>query len=160
MDEAAERRESLAQSVGFLLSKLGFHTSARFAQALAPLGIEPRQFGILRYVASAEGQSQQALGAAMHIPPSGMVAIIDDLESRGLVERRPNPRDRRAHALHLTAKGRRLYDRALEVAVAHEADLCEPLTEAERQQLLDLLQRVAASENCPIGVHPAMMPRQ
>jgi DNA-binding MarR family transcriptional regulator len=160
VDKAAERGELLAHSVGFLLSKLGFHTSARFAQALAPLGIEPRQFGILRYVLSAEGQSQQALGAAMHIPPSGMVALIDDLESRGLVERRPNPRDRRAHALHLTARGRRLYDKALEVAVAHEEHLCEPLSAAERDQLLALLQRVAASENCPIGVHPAMMPRQ
>jgi DNA-binding MarR family transcriptional regulator len=160
VDRAVERGELLAESVGFMLSKLGFHTAGGFAQALAPLGIEPRQFGLLRYIDAAEGSSQHALGTAMHIPPSAMVAIIDDLEGRGLVERRPNPHDRRAHALHLTAKGRRLYDKAVDIAVAYEDGLCASLTPAEKEQLLGLLQRLAADQSSPIGVHQGMMPRQ
>src|ERR1700751_4038364 len=49
-----------AQSVGFTLSSLGFAVSSRFVQTLAPLGIEPREFALLRTVHAAEGQTQQA----------------------------------------------------------------------------------------------------
>jgi DNA-binding MarR family transcriptional regulator len=148
--------ELLAGSVGFLLSKLGFHSAARFAHDLAPIGIDPRQFALLRYVAADEGQSQQALGAALQVPPSAMVALIDEMEARGLVERRRNPHDRRAHALHLTAKGRRLFDKANGIATDYEARLCGSLSAAERQRLLELLQRIAADEHTPIGVHPGL----
>lgn len=156
MPEDAEPGEVLAGSVGFLLSKLGMTSAMGFAEKLAVLGIDPRHFGIMRIIASAEGRSQHQLCAALHVPPSRMVALVDDLEERRLVERRRNPRDRRAHALHLTAKGRRVYDRALEVATAHEEALCASLTERERDQLLALLRRVAERPELPLGVHPGM----
>lgn len=156
MPEDAEPGEVLSGSVGFLLSKLGMTSAMGFAAELEPLGIDPRHFGMLRIIASTEGQSQQQLGGAMHVPPSRMVALVDDLEERGLVERRRNPSDRRAHALHLTAKGRRLYDKALAVATAYEDRLCVHLSEAERDELLGLLRRVAVPFDLPTGVHPTM----
>jgi DNA-binding MarR family transcriptional regulator len=145
-----------ADSVGFLLSKVGFDAARRFRARLAPLGLEPRQFALLRYVAAAEGQSQQALGAALEIPASRMVALIDDLEERGLVERRRNPADRRARALHLTSAGRRLLGKAIEVAIAHERELLSGLSKEERGQLAELLRRLAADQGIPIAVHPGL----
>jgi DNA-binding MarR family transcriptional regulator len=155
MSQDVHAGEVLAGSVGFLLSKLGMTSATQFAKTLAPLGIDPRHFGILRIVAMAEGQSQQQLGEALQVPPSRMVALIDDVEARGLVERRRNPNDRRAHALHLTAKGRRLYDKALEIATSYEEQLCAGLNERERDQLLALLRKLA-SEGGPPGSHPGL----
>ena len=143
-------------SVGFLLSQLGSANARWFHDTLVPLGIEPRQFAILRFVSEEEGRSQQALGEALGIAPSRMVALIDELEERGLVERRPNPSDRRARALHVTADGRRLLAAAMKRALAHEAQLCDPLKPKERQTLIELLQRVAAGQGLIPGVHPEL----
>ena len=68
-----------------------------------------------------------------------MVAFVDLLESRGLLERRQNADDRRTRALHLTDAGRDLLERAFALAVADERNLCADLTDAERTQVLELL---------------------
>ena len=143
-------------TVGFLLSQLGSANARWFHETLVPVGLEPRQFAILRWVAQDEGRSQQALGDALGIAPSRLVALIDELEERGLVERRTNPSDRRARALHVTAEGRRLLATAMERALAHEAQLCAPLTVDERRALVELLQRVAAGQGLIPGVHPEL----
>ena len=143
--------------VAFLLAQLGFHSSSLWKDRLAPLGMDPRHVVLLRHVAAAEGQSQQALGKAMQIPASRMVALVDELERRGVLERRPSLADRRAHALVLTGEGRRLLDRIMKVSADHEAQLCAGLTQAERQQLIALLSRVAAEQGLPTGVHPGVV---
>ncbi|MCW3066332.1 MAG: transcriptional regulator-like protein [Solirubrobacterales bacterium] len=141
-------------SVSFLLAMLGADSVQAFAGRLAPLDLHPRQFGLLRQLAAAEGRSQQALAEALHIPKSRMVALIDDLESRGLVERRPNPTDRRARALYLTAKGRKLLGRAIELATEHEQALTADLSATERDQLMTLLRRLPMTRGRPPWVHP------
>jgi DNA-binding MarR family transcriptional regulator len=143
-------------SLSFLLSQLGFIASRRFHEALAPLGIEPRHFLLLRFVAADEGRSQQALGDMLRIPPSRMVALVDQLEQRGLLERRPNPNDRRARALHVTPDGRRLMGKALQRALQHESSVGTSLSAAERQQLVALLHKVAAEMHLLSGVHPGL----
>jgi DNA-binding MarR family transcriptional regulator len=142
--------------VAFLLSQLGFHSTRLWKDRLAPLGIDPRHVVLLHHVAAAEGQSQQALGRAMQIPPSRMVALVDELEREGLLQRRPSPADRRAHALHLTGAGRRLLDRLMQVSAEHETQLCTGLTQAERHRLISLLSRIAAEQGLPAGVHPGV----
>jgi DNA-binding MarR family transcriptional regulator len=144
-------------SAVFLLSKLGFDASRRFQEALRPVDLEPRQFGVLNVVALGEGKSQQALGEALQVPASRMVAIVDDLEERGLVERRRNPDDRRAHALYLTDEGRRVLDEGRRLAMENEQRFCAPLQPAEREQLLGLLRRLAADQDLPLGVHPGLV---
>jgi DNA-binding MarR family transcriptional regulator len=141
-------------SVGFLLSQLGFVLARRFQQVMVPLGLEPRQFLLMRLVTFNEGKTQQALGEALNIPASRMVAIVDELEQRGLLERRPDPADRRVRRLYVTAEGRRLLDRALEAAMAHEQRVSAPLSPGERAQLLDLLHRLADDQEITAGVHP------
>jgi DNA-binding MarR family transcriptional regulator len=148
--------ESPPRSVGFLVSQLGFFSSQRFAAALDPLGIGPREFLLLRFVAASAGQSQQALAQRLGIPPSRMVALVDDLEERGLVERRLDPDDRRVRGLHLTERGEGTVERAARVAIEYESKLCSSLDEGERDQLIDLLQKLQQGETDLPGVHPGL----
>ncbi|HEY5197303.1 MAG TPA: MarR family transcriptional regulator [Solirubrobacteraceae bacterium] len=143
------------QSVGFTISTLGYAISRGFHETLGPLGIEPRDFSLLRAVAADEGRSQQVIGERLKIAASRMVAFVDLLESRGLLERRQNADDRRARELHLTESGRELLNRAVGLAVDYERSLCGGLTDAERGQLLDLLGRVGLGLGIPPGVHAA-----
>jgi DNA-binding MarR family transcriptional regulator len=144
------------RAVGFLLSQLGFQTSKRFAERLAPLELTPRTFALLRHIESDEGRSQHALADALRVPPSRMVALLDELEERGLVKRRPHPSDRRARSLHLTAAGKRLLERAKRVGAEHEREITSDLSATERERLLELLDRIAAGQDLAAGVHPAM----
>jgi DNA-binding MarR family transcriptional regulator len=133
------------ESVGYLVSRIGFRSARDLAEKLAPLDLEPRHLGVLRFVDALEGQSQLALARSLGVAPSRMVALIDDLSERGLVERRSDPSDRRVRALHLTAKGRRLLERAGAVAADHERELCAALDAKERDELRGLLSRIAAN---------------
>jgi DNA-binding MarR family transcriptional regulator len=85
-----------------------------------------------------------------------MVAFVDSLQERGLLDRRPNPTDRRARALYLTDTGRELLGRAFAVAVEQDQGLTSDLSGDERQLLLDLLGRIGAHLGIPAGVHAAM----
>jgi DNA-binding MarR family transcriptional regulator len=143
------------RSVGFTISTLGYEIARRFREMLRPLDLEPREFALLRAVGADEGRSQQAVGARLRIAPSRMVAFVDGLEARGLLERRLNADDRRTRALHLTDVGRDLLGRAFALAVEHERNLCGELDAAERDQLLDLLGRVGLRLGIPPGVHSA-----
>ena len=144
------------RSVGFLISQLGFFSSKGFMEALEPLGIGPREFLLMRFVASAEGQSQQALAERLGVPPSRMVAMVDHLEEGGLVERRPDPGDRRVRGLHLTRKGRGVLDKAGAIAIDYETRLCAGINRDEREQLIDLLQKLQESQTHLRGVHPGL----
>ncbi|MDX6642680.1 MAG: hypothetical protein QOD76_642 [Solirubrobacteraceae bacterium] len=144
------------RSVAFLLSQLGFAASRRFVAALEPIGIHPREFLLLRFVASKRGQSQQALAERLGVPPSRMVALVDSLEDRGLIERRPDQQDRRVRALHPTAKGRAVLERAVKVASEHEARVCSELDEQEHEQLIGLLVKLQPELIQLPGVHPGL----
>jgi DNA-binding MarR family transcriptional regulator len=147
-------REELSARAGFLLAQLGSHAHRRLAERLAPLDLHPRHFGMLSHLAASEGQSQQALSVTLGIHRSAMVALVDDLEQRGLAERRRDPGDRRAYSLYLTPKGRKLLARMQRMAQEHEAELLSGLDGSERSQLIGLLRRLAESQGLPSGVHP------
>jgi DNA-binding MarR family transcriptional regulator len=144
------------RSVGFLISQLGFLSSKAFMDALAPVEIDPKEFLLMRFVAASEGQSQQALAERLAVPASRMVALVDRLEEAGLVERRPDPEDRRVRGLHLTRKGRGVLERAGKIAIDYETRLCAGINRREREQLIDLLQKLQASQTELGGVHPGL----
>ncbi|MGH6657505.1 MAG: MarR family winged helix-turn-helix transcriptional regulator [Actinocrinis sp.] len=144
-------------SVAFLLSKLGYEVSRDLRARLRPLGIEPRQFGLLRLLARTDGVSQRALGQMLEITANRMVALIDDLERKGLIERRSHPADRRAYAVSLTDTGAAVLDRAFEVAVGIESEVCSRVNDVERTQLLALLSKVAAPRGDAPSVHPGLL---
>jgi DNA-binding MarR family transcriptional regulator len=144
------------RSVGFLISQLGFFSSRGFMEALEPVGIDPREFLLMRFVAASEGQSQQALAERLTVPASRMVALVDHLEDAGFLERRPDPEDRRVRGLHLTRKGRGALERASKVAIDYETRLCAGINREEREMLIDLLQKLQVSQTSLGGVHPGL----
>jgi DNA-binding MarR family transcriptional regulator len=144
------------QSLAFLLSQVGIHASRRFAERIAAVDLNPPLFRVLNLVAAAEGRSQQAIAAAIEIPPSRMVALVDELEQRGLVERRPDPEDRRVRALFLTAKGKRCLARGRKIAADHEEELTAGMTTVDRKRLVALLQKIVDEQTLGRGVHPGL----
>jgi DNA-binding MarR family transcriptional regulator len=139
-----------------LLSTLGWRSHALWAERLVPLGLDSRQAAMMRHVAGAEGQSQQALAQALQIPPSRVVALVDALERRGLLRRQGDPADRRVRTLHLTAEGRSMVHALAEVSAAHEQGLCVGLDEEQRAHLLNLLKTMAAGLGLSDHVHAGL----
>lgn len=143
-------------SVAFLLSQVGILASQRFARRIAEIGLHPPQFRVMNMIDAAEGRSQQAIAEAIGAPASRMVAIVDELEDQGLVERRPHPSDRRVRALYLTAAGRRMLARGRKIAGEHEEEMMRGLTGADRDRLVALLQKVVYEQGIGSGVHPGL----
>ena len=82
------------------------------------------------------------------------MAIVDELESKGLLERRPHESDRRSYALHLTEKGKATLQAIGKVAREHQQALLAALSEDEQAALAGLLQRIADQQGLTRGVHP------
>jgi DNA-binding MarR family transcriptional regulator len=143
-------------SLGFMLSTVGHAISRRFIHALEPLQLHPREFAVLRAVKAGDGQSQQALADRLRIPPSRMVAIVDELESRGLIERRQDPSDRRVRTLYVTEAGQTLLDDAFKLAMHHERAISDLLSQDERSELLRILNRLAGNLGLPPDAHSAL----
>jgi DNA-binding MarR family transcriptional regulator len=142
------------QAVGFLLSQVGFEVASRFGKLMAEVDLEPRQFPLMRAIEASEGQSQNALAELLRIPASSMVALIDHLEERGLVERRLHPTDRRSRTLHMTEAGRDLLARATVLAMGLEMTICRGFEEADRAQMLERLAQIADNLGLVQGLHP------
>jgi DNA-binding MarR family transcriptional regulator len=143
-------------SIAFLLSQVGILASQRFARRIAEVGLHPPQFRVMNMIDAAEGCSQQAIAEAIGAPPSRMVAIVDELEQLGLLERRPHPTDRRVHALYLTTEGRKLLSRGRKVAAEHEEELMRGFSATDRKQLAAFLRRVVDEQGIGSGVHPGL----
>jgi DNA-binding MarR family transcriptional regulator len=118
----------------------------RFAEALVPLGLRPPHFGVMTLIEAHPGLAQQELVTRSLIDPSSMVAVIDELEQMGLAERRRHAEDRRKHAVYLTARGRRMLERARGVALDVAQKVFEPLDSAELETLRRLLRKLAGAE--------------
>lgn len=147
------------EAVGFLLSSLGYAVSRQFHAVLKPLGLEPRHFAVLRTVRVLEGATQQAVASFLQIPPSRMVAILDNLEERGLVERRQRPDDRRSRAMFLTPGGEEVLRRAQELAAEFERKVCGDMAPDARTELVHTLQEIGARLGVPAHSHAAMQDR-
>ena len=135
--------EPLASAVGFLLSWNGQRTAHLFTEALAPLELRPPHFGVLTLIDAEPGSTQQELVARSMIDPSSMVGLIDELEERGLAERRRHPSDRRKHAVYLTGDGRKTLGEARKAAMRTAQEVLAPLDEPEREELRRLLRKLA-----------------
>ncbi|SDF87980.1 MarR family winged helix-turn-helix transcriptional regulator [Pseudonocardia oroxyli] len=141
-------------TAAFLLSQLGVHAAAAFGERIAALDLTPPQTGLIRLVAAEPGLPQQAIAARLGMPASRLVALVDGLDERGIVERRRNPEDRRLHALHLTEAGGELLARIAAVGREHDEAITAALDPGERKVLRDLLERIAEQQGLTPGVHP------
>ena len=140
--------DELADTTLFLLAFNGKRAGAAFARALEPLGLRPQQLLVLTLLDSTPGLTQRECVVRSQIDPSTMVSLVDELEETGLAERRRHPEDRRKHAVHLTAKGRRRLERGREIAAQVTDELLKPLDDAERDQLGDLMRKISFGRPC------------
>jgi DNA-binding MarR family transcriptional regulator len=153
-DSPRSRPARKRTGIAFLTAQLGAYAAERFGERAAALGFTRPQAGLLRLISREPGQSQQAVARVLGTPPSRLVALVDDLEQRGLVERRRNLEDRRNYELHLTAAGHQAMAGLDQAAFDHEEAIAAPLTAAERAELSGLLAKLAAGHGLRAGIHP------
>lgn len=136
-------------SCGVLIFRLSRASGEGLGDALAAVDMRAPEFAILHQLYDAGPISQQALGRALRIHASNLVALIDQLESDGSLIRRRDPTDRRRYLLELTDAGVRRLAEAQRAAQTAEADMLSPLSPAERERLRGYLARLAGHACAP-----------
>jgi DNA-binding MarR family transcriptional regulator len=151
-DTAAATRQSLV-----LISHLARIAQRGSETALDPAGLRPRHLVALNVLREHGATTQGALGEALRLDPSNLVGLLNELEQRGLLERRRDPADRRRHIVELSAAGRQALLRAERALVSVQDDVLGALDEDERATLHALLLRAAGgqvpSDACTEAAH-------
>jgi DNA-binding MarR family transcriptional regulator len=137
------RASVLADDVSFLLARANAIALAAGNAALAEHGLKARSFSVLVLASGDARPSQRDLAEFLRLDPSQVVSLVDDLQSRGLVERQPDPSDRRANVVVATDAGRTLAAAARDAARVAEERVHAQLSEEERELLTGLLRRLA-----------------
>src|SRR6267143_2803230 len=122
-----------------LMIKLGRITMHRFTEALEPFGIRPRHVAALIELRDRGELTQQSLCGQLHLDPTNLVAILNELEQRGYATRRRDPEDRRRHLVEVSEAGIAVVEKVSEVMDGVEDDLLDGLEPAEREELEGLL---------------------
>ena len=131
----------LPELIGYRL-RLAQQSVFRDFAASVP-GLSPGRVGMLLLIEANPGVTQSRLARAVDRDRSTMVGVLDQLEAKGLIERRKGE-DRRTNALRLTRSGRSLLARAKRAIAIHERRIASRLSVVERDKLLELLARIAA----------------
>ncbi len=132
------------RALGLVLHDVARVLRKRFEQRAraAALPLTRSQWSVLAHLARQEGINQAALAQILEIEPITLVRLLDRLQAAGLVERRPDPNDRRARVLFLTPAAHPLLDRIWTLAAEVREDAMAGLSEAERDQLIRMLLQV------------------
>ncbi len=133
----------LGSDLSFLLARANAASLAAGNAALAPHGLKARSYSVLELAVADTRPSQRELAAFLRLDPSQVVALVDDLQSRGLIERQPDPNDRRANVVIATDAGRALAEAARASAESAEHALHASLAPADRARLAELLRAIA-----------------
>ena len=135
--------QELVASTTFLLKRLGFATKERSMKAYEEAGLHPYHFAILITVDEGSHETQGSIADALGYDRGQLVGLLDELEERGLVERRRDPNDRRRHLVQMTPDGKKALRRLRTLARQLEDEFLEPLSDADRAKLHELLLQLA-----------------
>ncbi|MBW7851372.1 MAG: MarR family transcriptional regulator [Rhodospirillales bacterium] len=135
----------LPDFIGYALRRAQIRVFEDFIRSLAKLDVSPAQFSVLLVIDRNPGLKQSQVSAVLGIQRTNFVAMVDELERRGLVVRQAVPNDRRSHALVLTDHGRENLRKAAKLQAKHERRLGERLGEGGREALLRLLRALAST---------------
>lgn len=127
------------RTFGFVLHDVARLMRKRFEQKARSLGLTRSQWQVLAHLARHEGIGQSALADILEIEPITLGRLLDRLENAGLVERRANPRDRRAWQLFLADKAHPILDQVWELAGETRDEAMAGLSPAEQDRLLTML---------------------
>ncbi|ASU37020.1 MarR family transcriptional regulator [Herbaspirillum sp. meg3] len=148
--DTADAAPPLDQSV--LLSLVGYNCRRAyitimplFEKRMAKFELRPVDFTVLSLLKANPNINQKRLSKAINVSPPNLATLLDRLEQRDLVMRQRNPQDRRSQTLVLTAAGMRMCVKAEKTAAELEEKATEALNDAERAQLITLLQKIFIS---------------
>lgn len=144
----ADRME-IYNMAGHLVRRMHQISVAVFADRMAALGIEltPVQFATLHVALSHPGIDQASLAGMIAYDKATLGGVVDRLEAKGLIDRKVSPKDRRARVLHITDKGRTLFDRVVPEVQDLQSDILTGLNKEESSQLLALLKKTTDAGN-------------
>jgi MarR family transcriptional regulator, lower aerobic nicotinate degradation pathway regulator len=130
-------------SATFLLKRLGYAAKEQAMDAYDQVGLHPYHHAVLIALKEGAHDTQGAIADELGYDRGQLVGLLDELEERGLVERRRDPNDRRRQLVRITAQGRRMLTSLRALARRVEADFLAPLSDEERAELHSLLVRLA-----------------
>lgn len=139
--------ETLRRFLGYHMKRAFNVIQADLTEVLKPLDLRMLTYTALVLIVDNPGLSQTQLAAAMDIERPNLVVIVDELEGRELIVREKVPTDRRTYALRATLAGQRLYKKAIDVCIAHEARLLVGIDDAARDTLVQTLSAIRNIQN-------------
>jgi DNA-binding MarR family transcriptional regulator len=145
MSKRPSRTREPQDVLGYLLKHATQQLTALSDAALAPLDIDSKDFGVLRVLAHREPTSQLQAAQELGIDRTSMVALLDVLEGKGIVTRRPDAADRRRNTVELTEAGVRTYDQAEAAYEEAERTFLAPVDPAAAQQLRSTLRSLVGT---------------
>ena len=145
MSKRSGESARLDESLGHLVRKTHHAIVARLDERLGRYGISPSTWAFLRRLWDEDGLTQKELADALGLTPPTAVSAVDQLEQRGLVERRLNSSDRRKRHIHLTASARQLVAELRPLAGEVNDIALAGLSNVEAKELMRLLRKVSES---------------
>jgi len=137
----------LAASTGYLLARVGGEARRRWARTLTELDLTPHQYSALMALNQLGAMSQQTLSRHVGIDPRNAGPVIDSLDAAGLIDRTPDPTNRRRYSMTLTSAGHTVVTELHDTAQDTERQLLAPLTAAEHGNLHELLSKLFTAIN-------------
>lgn len=133
----------MATIIGYKLRRAQLYVFQDFIETFARMKLRPTEFSVLAIIAETPGLKQSEIAEMLGVKRANFVALMDNLERRGLAERRKAQTDRRSHSVHLTEDGARFVRKMTAIWAEHESRLIERLGgTAERDRLIELLDRL------------------
>jgi MarR family transcriptional regulator, transcriptional regulator for hemolysin len=139
--DAPDEAGCFSGNLAWLLYRAHWALASELTAALAPVGVSPRGYHVLKAALSGE-HTQRELAEMVGLDKTTMVVTIDELERDGLAERRPSPHDRRARVIAVTAAGKRKVAEAEEVKERVQADVLGELPARDQRALIDALDKL------------------
>jgi DNA-binding MarR family transcriptional regulator len=143
---SSDSAPAMSARLGYLFKHAGRLMSELNDAALAPLGIDARELGVLIVIDGFEPASQQQVAERIGVDRTTMVVMLDTLEVKGLLSRHPDADDRRRNVVVLTQSGQEVLRRGTAASDAAEAELLTPLSGDDGERLRDLLVRLLAGQ--------------
>lgn len=137
----------LDECINFILTKTQNAVFSQFKNTLAPLGVTPAQYAVLKCLWDNESLSPTQLAQTLFLEASTITGIITRMEDKNLVERHYSLTDRRVVSVHATALGKSLQGDVEKAIDEANKDVLGVLTKSEISKVKQLLNRIAESVN-------------
>src|SRR5262245_23943868 len=133
----------LASSTTFLLKRLGFAAKEQAMEAYEKTGLHPYHYAVLAVLDEGSRETQGAIADALNYDRGQRVGLLDELEERGLIERKRDPADRRRQSVRMTPEGKSALTKLRALALKLDNDFLANLDDDQRAALHALLRELA-----------------